>query len=423
MSTKLAEKEIRVLRAIHCLKVPIRAEIAAACGLSTVLVSSVLHDLERLGLVIKDGKTRSRSGRPSAIYGLSPTLGCTAGVSIEPGGFQIVVLNAGREVLLAQEHPLRLSTDPAQHGEEIIQAVSRELARLLRAGSIQGHPVMALGICPPGMVDTERGIWLQGMQVAGVAHIDLGSLIRERFHLPVVVEDSVRALAFRERVKGAGQDCRHFLLLCLGMGVGAGLVIDGTLYRGHQGLAGEVGHLIVDSAGDRCSCGNQGCLETVVSSSSILRRFRRRLDEGVISTLQRWREDAGQEAGEGGLSLERIREAAAAEDRLALSTLFEIGTFLGDACSKLIKLFNPHKLILSGDAALLGDYFRQAMDMTISRRVIPEMLSGLEIGFAEYRPTHPAEGAALVAMERFWDEVESLDFAGFRAVGTRAEGA
>ena len=409
MRTKLAEKEIRVLRAIHGLKVPIRTEIAAACGLSTVLVSSVLRDLERLGLVVKGGKTRTRSGRPSAIYRLSPALGCTVGVAIEPGIFRIVVLDAGREVLQAQEHPLQLSGDPAQHVEEIIQAISQELERLLAGGAIQGHPVLAVGISPPGMVDTERGIWLQGMQVAGVLHIDLRRLVQERFHLPVVVEDGVRALAFRERVKGAGQDCRHFVLLYLGVGVGAGIVIDGVLYRGHHGLAGEVGHLIVDSAGDRCSCGNKGCLETVVSSSSILRRFQRRLEEGVISTLQRWRED-----GAGGLSLEHIQEAAAAEDRLALSTLFEIGTFLGDACSKLIKLYNPHKLILSGDVARLGAYFRQAIDMAIGHRVIPEMLNELEIGFADYQPTHPAEGAALVAMESFWNGVESLDFAGFR---------
>ncbi len=403
MSAQLTEKEIRVLRSIHFLDVAVRAEIARSCGLSTVLVSSILRNLERLGLVVKGGKTHTRGGRPSAIYRLSPGLGCTVGVAVEPGVLRIVALDAGREILLEQEHPLRLSSDPQDHTDEIIRQVSTELERLFAGGSVRGHPVLSLGISPPGMVDTERGIWLQGLQVSGITHIDLRSILQERFRLPVVVEDNARAIAFREKVKGAGVGCRDFVLLYLGLGVGAGIVIGGALYRGHGGLAGEVGHLIVDSAGDRCSCGNRGCLETVVSASSILRRFQRRLEEGVISVLQRRRGN-----GAGGLSLERIREAAAAEDRLALSTLFEIGSFLGDACSKLIKLFNPRKIIVSGEVAMLGESFRPAIDIAANQRVIPEMLAGLEIGFADYRPAHKAEGAALVAMDAFWREVESL---------------
>lgn len=405
MNAGLTDKEARVLRSIYLLSEPIRSEIARVCGLSTVLVSSILGRLERLGLVGEGGKTRTRGGRPSTIYRLAPSLGCVVGVAIEPGSFRVVALDASREKVLDRGYGLRLSPDPQTHAEEIIRQVSAELDRLMNGGRVAGLPVMAVGLSPPGMVDTGRGVWLQGLQVSGITHIPLRQALQERFGRPVVIEDGARALAFYERVRGLGRDARTFVLLYLGLGVGAGVLIDGALFRGHSGLAGEVGHLIVDADGDRCSCGNRGCLETVVSAPSILRRFQRRLEEGVISTLQRFN-DPQREA----LSLERIREAAQAEDRLAVSTLFEIGTFLGDACSKLIKLYNPRKLIVSGAVAPLGPYLRGAIDLAINRRVIPEMLSEMEIGFADYRPHQEAEGTALVAMDVFWSEAETSGF-------------
>ncbi len=160
-------------------------------------------------------------------------------------------------------------------------------------------------------------------------------------------------------------------------------------------MAGEVGHLVVEEEGARCSCGNIGCLETVVSSGSILQRFRRRLSEGVISSLQNHRDDNG-------LTLEVIRDAAAAGDRLASSTLFELGTMLGDAVSKIIKLYNPRTLLVGGPVAVLGEYFREPMWISVRQKVIPEMLVDLAVEITPSTPREEAIGAALLAERRFW---------------------
>ena len=160
-------------------------------------------------------------------------------------------------------------------------------------------------------------------------------------------------------------------------------------------MAGEIGHLVVEEDGARCSCGNIGCLETVISSSSILRRFQKRLSEGVISCLQKYREDKD-------LTLEVIHEAATAGDRLAQSTLSELGTLLGDAVSKIIKLYNPRTLVIGGPASILGEHLREPMWNKVRQKVIPEMLVDLTVELAPSQPREEAIGAAYLAERRFW---------------------
>jgi predicted NBD/HSP70 family sugar kinase len=219
------------------------------------------------------------------------------------------------------------------------------------------------------------------------------------FGLPVVVEDMARCLAYLEASRRWPGGSSHLVFLCLDAGVGTGIIIGDEPYPGAHGLAGEAGHLVVDEEGERCPCGNVGCLETVVSESSILRRFRQRLEEGVISSLQRFR---GDDAGP--LTLEAIAEAASSGDRLARSTLFEIGTFLGDACGKIIKLYNPRTLVIGGSVAVLGEFLQEPIWITIHQKVIPEMLEDFTLDISRSRPDDQALGAALLAERRFWKD-------------------
>jgi predicted NBD/HSP70 family sugar kinase len=265
---------------------------------------------------------------------------------------------------------------------------------------MRGQHVLAVGVAVPGMVDTERGIWLRGLQLTGVENMPIGNMLQRALNLPVVVEDPARCVAFlKASTMGAGA-AGDFVLLHLDRGVGASVVIKGELYRGNHGLAGEIGHLVVDKGGARCSCGNVGCLETVLSEPAILRRFQQRLSEGVISALQRT--DAPD------LTIEHILSAAQADDRLAQSTLFELGAFLGNACTMLIHMYNPRTLVVDGRVAALGDYFREAAWQTIRQQVVPEMLVDLNIEYDVARQGDEAIGAALIAQRWAWRNLHNL---------------
>ncbi len=398
----MENKEIKVLQSVYLLKTPTRNDIARLAGTSPVSVTAILNRLMARGLVERSGKARTRTGRPSALYKLHAGLGYTVGVSVHPASVRITAVDPDHEVLCRQEHALALSTVPADHADDIVKQVSRELEALVGQPDLAGRKALAVGISLPGMVDTERGIWLHGLQVSGVAHIPLKGIMERTFGLPVVVEDMARCLAYLEAERRWPGGADHLVLLCLDSGVGTGILINGEPYPGSRGLAGEVGHLVVDEGGERCSCGNVGCLETVVSQSSILRRFSQRLSEGVISSLQRFRTDSA-----GPLTLEAIREAAASGDRLARSTLFEIGTFLGDACAKIVKLYNPRTLVIGGSVGILGEFLREPIWIKVRQRVIPEMLEDFSLDIVQSGPDDQALGAALLAARRFWKDEDS----------------
>lgn len=390
------DKDISALQALFRLKAPTRNEIAAQTGICAVTVTDILNRLMERGLVEKSGKTRTHGGRPSALYQLSAEVGYVIGVSVEPQSFRVSAVDPRHEIICSNQAPLVLSSQPNDHVGEITKQISSELRSFMARPELKERRSLAIGLCLPGMVDTERGIWLHGLRVSGITHIPLRSIMEEAFGLPVVVEDVPRGLAYLQADRRWPEPTRSLVYLYLGSGVGTGILIDGELYSGFHGLAGEVGHMIVEEKGERCSCGNIGCLETVVSNTSILRRFRRRLEEGVISSLQRFN------TADESLSLEAIREAAAAGDRLALSTLYEIGTFLGDACGKIIMLYNPRTLIIGGSVAYLGDFLREPIWNRIRQEVVPEMLDDLSLEIQSSLSEDEALGAALLGERAFW---------------------
>jgi predicted NBD/HSP70 family sugar kinase len=390
-------QDFRILQAIYFLTTPTRNQIARYTGRSPVSVTETLKRLLGKALVERSGKTQSRSGRPSATYRVGDKMGCSVGIFVDATGFRLVALDARHEVLQDLDRTLVLSADPSSHLDDILEQISTELRGFLKSAGLRDRRTLAIGIAPPGMVDTEKGIWLHGLQVSGITHVALGDALEKMFGVTIVVEDAARCLAYLEASRRPQEKARDLVYLYLGTGVGAGIMIGQEPYHGSHGMSGEVGHLVVEEEGARCSCGNIGCLETVVSSSSILHRFQRRLSEGVISSLQKHRDHHG-------LTLELIRDAASAGDRLAQSTLFELGTLLGDAVSKIIKLYNPRTLVIGGPVGVLGEHLREPIWIKVRQKVIPEMLVDLAIEIAPSQPREEAVGAAYLAERRFWKD-------------------
>jgi predicted NBD/HSP70 family sugar kinase len=404
-------KEVKLLQALHFLENPTRNEIARYTGLSAISVTAVINRMLESGTILRVGKTSSGSGRPSAIYRVSPELGCTVGVFFDVTGFQIVALDLSRNVLAVHEDALSLSTNPENHLPDILARVTEGVQRMLASAALARRRLLAIGIAPPGMVDTEKGIWLHGLRVSGITHVALRDMVEKKFSVPVVVEDPARCITWRERMRKEGPDVEPFMLLYLGGGVGAGIVIKGELYRGANGLAGEIGHMRVADKGDRCSCGNVGCLEMAVSEAGILRDVRRRLHEGVMSSLQNFAED--------GLTLTRILEAARAGDRLAESTLYDLGLVLGDACATLIELHNPRTLLMGGAVGSLAEFLLDPVNLRLRQRVLPQMLADMRLGFASYAPQDEAVGAAMIAERHYWERLDAHGATALMQLGAR----
>lgn len=393
---RIKESELRVIRAIFSQKNATRIAIAQESRLSLVKVSSILNILEQEGYISKKGKIKSKSGRPSYIYKLRSELGCSIGISVKPDYIRFLAIDFAKELIKERRIKLKLETDPTTHIRSIVDQLSKELEHFFEMIAVNRENIFAIGIALPGMVDTRRRIWLQGLQMTGITHVNIAEELQQKFNIPIFIEDVARALAYQEKVLGYGQNTNNFILLYLDVGMGTGIVIDGKIYRGYHGIAGEIGHLAQTNTSYRCSCNNVGCLETVLSTPGILRIFKERLAEGVISILQRYNSKGNEP-----LSLKHILSAAEEGDRLAQTTLFEIGQYLGNACATLIKLFNPQRIIISGYVSILKNFLKEPMYQAIHRQVINEMLQDFDICYAEYSFNQEANGAALIAIDHF----------------------
>ncbi len=396
---ELSRDELKVIHTIFMTRVPTRISIAEAIGLSLLKIASLLSGLEEKRYIRKEGKLQSKTGRPSHIYALVSERFYTIGISVDIGFYRLLVLDCCKHIVMDRRLELAVPSDPAEYIQHLESEISASVVAIRDEFREQGKEIVAVCAALTGMVDSVRGVWLLGLQVGGIKNIKIAEMFGERTGIPFFVDDNSRSVAFLEQRAGSGVELEDFILLYLGKGVGAGLVINGGIYTGYHGIAGEIGHIPQGNNSYRCSCGNIGCLEAIVSPAGIKRVMADRLREGVVSSLSRY---IGEK--ENNLDLEIIKQAAEEGDRFAISTLYELGTFIGDACTTLIKLFNPQRIIISGYSSTLKEFFKEAIEQKIRRSVILSMLIDYETVFADYELHHEAYGAGLLALHRYFLE-------------------
>lgn len=224
----------------------------------------------------------------------------------------------------------------------LLQSALREAAGWM---SEHAHYPAGVGIAVPGVVEPEDGIVRYSANL-DLHNVPVAALAREVIPAPVAVENDVRASAWGEYVWGSGMGTRYMVYLSAGTGIAAAVIDDGRPYRGISGAAGELGHAPVFPNGERCSCGNVGCLETVASGWGIVHRA---AQAGMVPV------GAGPgRSSEAGLTVEAVFQAAAAGDRIARAVIGDAGVYLGQAAVSLVRLLNPQKLILGGGLFFAG---------------------------------------------------------------------
>ncbi|MBK5262426.1 MAG: ROK family protein [Peptostreptococcaceae bacterium] len=397
--TNLKKDELEIIKSIQMLDIPTRQLISENVFLSVQKVSVVLKSLEKKKIIGKRKKSFSLSGRPSYIYEVNPHQMYTIGAAIDNQSITTVIIDATKEIVktthIVFSQEALSSNNTTKLLDEIIQAIKLATSELEKE---EKKPI-AIGISLPGMIDTARRVWLSGLHLLGINNLDINKEICKRMDFPVYVEDQARVITNYEKSVGHGKGLNDFVVLYLGVGVGAGIIINNSIYRGAHGTAGEIGHITHAHNNYRCSCGNVGCLETVTSLEGVIRMFQERLSEGVYSLLQ-----------PENLTIETILDAARKGDKLARTTLYEIGQFIGDACITLINLFNPEKVIITGPLEILKDYFTDAIHLSLNSKIFPSILEHTSIQFTPYSSKNEAYGASLFAISQYWDDLLSSEF-------------
>jgi glucokinase len=252
-----------------------------------------------------------------------------------------------------------------------------------------GRRIVAASIMVPGAVDNENAVVVQAPNLPSLINFPLKAVLEKRLGLPVLLENDANAAAVGEMWLGAARGCRDVVSVTLGTGVGGGVILDGELWRGAHGSAGEIGHTTVDPfAGLKCKCGNTGCLELFASATAIVRMTREELPRFPQSNLNREE-----------LTAERVYNAGRDGDELALSVFKTFGTYLGIGLANLINIVDPEIIVIAGGAVNGWDLFARYMQQEVDERAVRSTAAQVKIAAAECGDNAGLLGAARLAFD------------------------
>ncbi|MBN1202766.1 MAG: ROK family protein [Anaerolineae bacterium] len=339
-----------------------RANLAQHTGLNRSTISSLVSELIEQGLIREVGRETAYSrGRPGILLELNPAGGCIIGIEINVG-YTTVILTDFTAHTLWRRH-VEMDEDTPQ--AEVLALAEDLIDAALQAAIAHNQPMLGIGLGVPGMVDAAHGT-LRFAPNLRWRNVNFRDLWGHKFGVPLYIENDGNASALGEYYFGIAKGCENFIFLGTGIGLSGGLMLNGQLYRGADGYAGEVGHIIVESGGELCSCGRRGCWETLVGPRAVIRGIVHALENGAPSLIPGLVNHNCEK-----ITMQVVVKAANLGDQLALDTLSDVALHLGSGIANLINLFNPGLIVLGGTLTLAGDYLMP----TISNIIVAEALS------------------------------------------------
>lgn len=371
-----------------------RKEISGISNLSIATTKRFIEDLLSENLIVEVGLGQKSRGRKASLLQLNGQYCHTIGVNVFPGNVEVVGIDfrgenfyerAFGEVNTEKDSILPLLRN--EIGKTIIFLKKKRKGRLLGVG---------IGIA--GLVNTRNGTVLYSPSMQGWENVNLSSMLEHEFHVDIIVDDSVRCMALSEKRYGEAKTLGNFLYIYIGKGVGSGLLLDGRIYRGLHGVAGEFGHITIRENGHLCNCGNRGCLEAHVSITPIIQDVVQSLSEMVHSSLR------GILELKGTLTLEDILMESERGDKLANVTINNVSENTGTGIASLVNVFDPGVVILGGEVIdTFGEVLIEGVKRKVRLKAINAISSRTEIVTSRVKRFSAARGAATLLIEKFLD--------------------
>ncbi len=397
---KPEQREFGVLRLIHERANYSRLDLARKTGLSPSLITSVVRALVSRGLVTETTPVSSLVGRKPIPLEIRGDAGYLVGVDIGSYYTHAVITDLNGRIV----HKSQIESAIPEGRIGVLRRVFKSVHEAIEASKVPRGSILGAGIAHSGVIDTENGVVLsfpRPGQMAEWKNVPLKSIFEKEFKIPCCLEDSVRTMAIAERVFGLGKDVSDFLFIEVGMGIGAAFYFNGELYRGAGGKAGEFGHITVDEDGPLCSCGNNGCLESVASCAAIIEVGRTALERGVDSKIREW---AGGDLSQ--ISVELIARAAGENDSLAFRVLQEAASYIAVGLADLVNLLNPRLIIFGGALFRAAPHLlSDPLKRVIRQRSLEKSANDVELKVSSLGSEAGALGASRVISARALEDL------------------
>lgn len=369
-----------------------RAAIAKKTKLSSTTVSTLVDDLIKQEYLEEIGEGESSGGRRPILLKFNPASHFVIGVELEGRNISVAVTDLKINIINKSTEEIK-NTDESSVVDEIINLVRQTIEK----SKVKFEKIAGMGVGATGLIDTERGIIRQAVNLDW-KNVPLKDLIENKFdQLPIYIDNIANVSALGEKWTGAGKEAKNLIYIRIGTGIGAGIVLNGTIYEGSNGNAGEIGHMTIEPNGPRCKCGNRGCLEVLASGSAIAKRAITEILGGRDTLIEKLTNGSVEE-----ITAKIVAEAAEKGDKLALEIWEEIGEYLGIAIANLINMYNPEIIIIGGGVAQAGKLLFEPIKRTVKKRALPGPFKLAKIVSSQLGENVSTIGAASLALEKIF---------------------
>lgn len=366
-------------------------ELSKKLGVSMPTALLFLNDLIDERQVVSLGTGQSTGGRKPSLYGLFDKTNFVISCDMGRYAAKMAIFNSRNEHLTSL-----ITIDTHIDDPELVDKLYEAAHSLMLDYKINPDKVIGFGVDMPGLVDANTGI---NYTIKETKNQPVRELLREKFDMLVYVDNDARMQAYGEYIFGKARDTRNAVIINWSWGLGLGMILDGRLYGGTTGFAGEFSHIQMEEGGELCICGKRGCLETAASSIAILRLAREGIREGKVSQLTRqFDKDPSQ------MTPEHVIAAARSGDEFSISVLSKTGMMFGKGLSYLIQLLNPEIIVLGGPVAKANQFILTPIQQSLNRYCLEQILQNTTIVTSEIDEQSGLLGTTAMLYDQIFSE-------------------
>jgi predicted NBD/HSP70 family sugar kinase len=366
-------------------------DLSEALGRSIPLISKTVYELIQEGFILEKGLAPSQGGRPPLMYSLKPGNMYILAISMDQLYTQIALV----DMFHNYAHPVKTFELRLLDNDHSLEILLNQLQLYFEKYSVDYSKIIGIGIGMPGFVNNEKGINYSYLQPASGE--TMRNFLERTFQIPVYLENDSNMIALAELKFGLAKGKKNVMVINIGWGIGLGMIMDGGLFVGHDGYAGELSHIPISESNTLCECGKRGCLETEASLRVVATKAIEEIKKGKISNLQAT-DDANQ-------MVEFIMQAALHGDQYALELLSGIGEKIGKAAAILTHIINPELILISGRGARVGKLLIAPMQQALDRYCIPRITENMEIKVSRLGNDAGLISAAALVIQKFGEPV------------------
>ncbi|MDD3819674.1 MAG: ROK family transcriptional regulator, partial [Actinomycetota bacterium] len=347
-----------------------RIGISRELKISRPTTSAYIAELIEDGLIEEIGKSDSTSagGKKAVLLQFNNRAGYILGAMIGVRNIRVALTDLGSNIIEIVKVPTEEWLGP----DAVISKLVDSLKSVIKKSRIDKEKIIGIGIGATGIIDSKEGLVIFSPNLSGWENIRLKEIIEEKIGIPTFIENECRVQAIAEKKFGLARDVRDFVCVETGTGIGTGVFVDNKLLVGNKGMAGEVGHLITNLAGNRvCHCGNVGCLETLCSTTSLLEDIENDIKKSGKSS----------DYNKNGLELEDLFALYSEGDEIVTRNVDNNAEYLGIGISNTIKMFSPELVIIHGEVIKFGERYLSRVKESVSKNTFPKVKSDYDIRF------------------------------------------